>query len=129
VAGLIWGRETLWLDDRNAIAAAVTIDAEFDPIQAVREDLLPSLPVFVRRAGEDAITALGELDARVPARTDSVIALVGGRLLDGGGGPAIADAVVVVRGGRIVAAGPRRTTPIPRGARVLQVRGATILPG
>jgi imidazolonepropionase-like amidohydrolase len=129
VAGLIWGRETLWLDERNAIAAAVTVDAEFDPIQAVREDLLPSLPVFVRRAGEDAITALGELDARVPVRADSLIALVGGRLLDGGGGPVIADAVVVISGGRIVAAGPRRTTAIPRGARVVQARGATILPG
>src|SRR6185436_14896433 len=35
VAGLIWGRETLWLDARGDLVAVATVDAEFDPVQAV----------------------------------------------------------------------------------------------
>src|SRR6202021_3723488 len=35
--GLIWGRETLWFDSKRNLAAAVTIDAEFDHFEAIRE--------------------------------------------------------------------------------------------
>ena len=59
----------------------------------------------------------------------SALALVNGTLIDGTGAPPVADAVVVTSGGRIVAAGPRAAVPVPAEARVLDVRGATVLPG
>jgi imidazolonepropionase-like amidohydrolase len=41
----------------------------------------------------------------------------------------MADATLVVEGDRIVAVGPSSTTPAPRGARVIDATGRTILPG
>ncbi len=60
---------------------------------------------------------------------DAVWALVGVRLVDGTGTPARDDQTVVVRGARIEAVGPRATTAVPDGARVLELPGHTVLPG
>ncbi|MCU0290654.1 MAG: amidohydrolase family protein [Thermoanaerobaculaceae bacterium] len=57
------------------------------------------------------------------------IALVGGTLVDGNGGPPVANAVIVVHGERIAAVGQAGEVPIPSGATVLDVRGLTVLPG
>jgi len=56
-------------------------------------------------------------------------ALVGGTVIPATGEPAIADGVVVISGTRIMAVGPRISTPIPRGARVVDARGQYITPG
>ncbi len=63
------------------------------------------------------------------ARPDTLLAFVGGTLIDGNGGTPLADAVVVVRGGRIAAVGSRGSTAIPRGARIIDVSGKWITPG
>jgi len=60
---------------------------------------------------------------------DSVIAIVGGTLIDGNGGPPVANATVVVRGGRIVAVGTSARVPPPRGARVIDATGKFVTPG
>ncbi len=59
----------------------------------------------------------------------TVLAITGGTLLDGNGGSPISDAVIVVSGGRITAAGPRATTTIPTGARLVDATGKFVLPG
>lgn len=58
-----------------------------------------------------------------------VVALTRVRLVDGTGAPAREDQTVIVAGGRIQAAGPRARTRIPRGARVLDLAGHTVMPG
>ena len=60
---------------------------------------------------------------------EGTLALVGGRLIDGTGAPAIEDGVVVMRGKRIVAVGPRSETSLPADATVIDVGGKTIMPG
>ncbi len=62
------------------------------------------------------------------ART-APIAFVGGYLIDGTGGEPIADATVLVDGNKIVKAGPAARVKIPSGARVIPLRGKSILPG
>lgn len=57
------------------------------------------------------------------------IALVGGTVLDGSGGPPLADATVIVRDGHIEAVGPREEVDIPRGADEVDVSGRFIIPG
>jgi imidazolonepropionase-like amidohydrolase len=56
-------------------------------------------------------------------------AIVGARLIDGTGGPAIDDAVVIVNGDRITAAGPRARVQVPSGATVVDAAGKTLIPG
>ena len=62
-------------------------------------------------------------------KTGEVLALVGGRLIDGYGGPPLENAVIVVRGNRIEAVGRVGEVAIPMGARVISTEGHTVLPG
>jgi imidazolonepropionase-like amidohydrolase len=58
-----------------------------------------------------------------------VVALVNGTLIDGTGAPPLRDAVVVIHQRRIVAVGTHEQVKLPDGAQVIEVQGATILPG
>lgn len=129
VSGLIWGRESLWLDASQQLIAAVTIDAEFDHLEAIREGYETALPTFVSRAAEDNMSALAELGNRISPQRKGALAITGATLIDGTGKPAIPDAVVVIEGDRIVAAGARSEVKIPKGANVIDARGKTIMPG
>lgn len=60
---------------------------------------------------------------------DSVVALVGVRLIDGSGAPAQANQTVLIRGNRIAAVGPAGSVPVPAGARTLSLGGHTVIPG
>ena len=53
IEGLIWGRQTLWFDSKRNLAAAVTIDAEFDHFEAIRDGYESALGKFVGIAGTD----------------------------------------------------------------------------
>lgn len=128
VAGLIWGRETLWLDAKGDLIAVATVDAEFDPVQAVKEGYESATGTFVRLAAADAIGALAG-SGSTPKPGDTLFALVGSTLIDGTGAPPVANAAVVIRGTRIIAVGPRATVTIPKGARVINTAGTTMMPG
>ena len=58
-----------------------------------------------------------------------VVALTHVRLVDGTGAPARDDQTVVIRGARIQAVGPSASTRVPRGARVMDLTGHTVIPG
>ena len=76
-----------------------------------------------------ALLLAGCGDSAGPEVEPGGLALVGGQLIDGTGGPPVADSVVVIRDGRIETAGPRDTTPVPAGAETLDMTGKTIIPG
>jgi imidazolonepropionase-like amidohydrolase len=57
------------------------------------------------------------------------VALVGGTLIDGHGGPPLQDACLLLRGRDILAVGRRPNIGIPDDARVFNVEGKTLLPG
>jgi imidazolonepropionase-like amidohydrolase len=64
-----------------------------------------------------------------PAPAEPRIAIRAGTLIDGRSDQARRNQVVVVRGRRIEAVGDAATTPVPSGARVIDLSGATVLPG
>jgi imidazolonepropionase-like amidohydrolase len=128
VEGIVWGRETVWLDDEDRIAAIIS-RIHILPLEGVREDLQHALPILQSWSNADRVRDLAQYLAGIPAVADRTFALRGARLIDGTGRPPVDDAVVVVSDGRIAAAGSRASTPIPAGARVLDARGAAIAPG
>lgn len=67
--------------------------------------------------------------AAPPSESSRSVALVNGTLFDGTGAAPVPDGVLLVRDGRIAAAGTKTAVRIPDGARVIDVRGGTILPG
>jgi imidazolonepropionase-like amidohydrolase len=129
VAGLIWGRETLWLDDHQQFAAVVTVDAEFDHFESVREDLESALPQLVARAGSDEMAVLAEMGRHISGTRNGKLALVGATLVDGTGHAAVPDAVVVIDGGKIVSVSTAAQAKIPSDATRLDLHGKTLLPG
>lgn len=129
IKGLIWGRETLWLDAKRNLAAVVSTDAEFDHFEAVRDEYETALGDFVSRAGTDEMADLNELSKGISGSHAETIALVGATLIDGTGGAALPDSAVVINKGRIVAAGPRSRVKVPKEASVIDAHGKTIMPG
>jgi imidazolonepropionase-like amidohydrolase len=56
-----------------------------------------------------------------------VTAIRAGTLIDGTGGAPVKNAIILVQGGRITAVGA--SVPVPNGATVIDLSGATVLPG
>lgn len=129
VAGLIWGREVLWLDEKQNLVAGVTTDAEFDHFEATADGYDELLPKFVAEAGADGMAVLSELSQKIRTQQKGPLAIVGATLVDGTGKAAVPDSVVVVNNGKIVAAGPRASVKIPAGATTFDAKGKTLLPG
>jgi imidazolonepropionase-like amidohydrolase len=129
VGGLIWGRETLWLDADHNLVAVVTVDAEFDHFESLREGYEPALSTFVVKAVADGMARLGELSHQISPESKGGLAITGATLIDGNGGPPVKDAVVVIEGDRITTVGTRGTVAIPKRAKVIDATGKFLLPG
>ncbi|QDT09658.1 amidohydrolase family protein [Stieleria marina] len=70
-----------------------------------------------------------EMNKIAAPQPDSVVAIVGGKLIDGNGGRPLQNSCIVIRGNQIVAVGSRHETPIPKGAKVFDAGGKSVLPG
>jgi imidazolonepropionase-like amidohydrolase len=57
------------------------------------------------------------------------IALVNCRLIDGTGAQPVENAVVLISNGKILQAGSADSVPVPKGAKAVDLKGATALPG
>jgi imidazolonepropionase-like amidohydrolase len=129
VRGLIWGMESLWLDSQDHLVALVSVDAEMDHFEAVAEAYEDGLATFVADAARDGMANLAKVAAGFTAQPASVTAIVGGRLIDGTGKPAIENAVVILKDGKIAAAGPAASIVVPEGAQIVDAHGKSVLPG
>lgn len=76
-----------------------------------------------------ALVALLAASAPVAADPPRTVALVGGMLVDGNGGPPLQRSVVLIEGERIRAVGTVATLPVPKGAEVISTWGMSVLPG
>ncbi|MEY2526598.1 MAG: hypothetical protein QOE73_1369 [Verrucomicrobiota bacterium] len=72
------------------------------------------------------IVILSAAGASLPAKP---IALVGGRLIDGFGGPPLANSVIIIDGERITAIGTVDTLKPPQDAEIISTEGMSVLPG
>jgi len=129
VSGLIWGRESLWFDAQENLVAAVTIDAEFDHFEALRDGYESALPVFVERAATDGMAALADIAKRLSPERKGPLAITGATLIDGNGGAPVSNVTVVIEGDKITAVGTPDKVKVPRGAKIIDARGKFLLPG
>jgi imidazolonepropionase-like amidohydrolase len=128
IDGVVWGRETLWLDERGSLAAAITRAGGLS-FEAVREDLEPALVQFVQRATRDRIGDLESITRGNTPLKSGTYAMTGATIVDGTGRPPVSDGVVIVRDGRIADVGPRASVPIPDDVPTVDVSGKTLVPG
>jgi len=128
VDGVVWGRETVWVDEHGAFAALVS-RIHILPFEAVREDLVTALPSLQASAVRDRMADLAGFARATPPAASGTYALAGARIITGTDGPPIDDGVVVVRDGRIADVGARGAVSVSPDVRVIDVKGATIIPG
>lgn len=85
--------------------------------------ILLDLFLFLACGEDDEPTPFEEIPAR------DVLALVHGTLVDGTGADPISNAVLLIEERLIAAAGPHAEVAVPPGATVIDLEGATVLPG
>jgi Amidohydrolase family len=129
IGGLIWGQESLWMDDAQNLVALVSSDAEFDHFEAVREPFESSLGTFISAAAQSNLAALARLSSTARIPPAHRLAIVGARLEDSTGAPAVPDSVILIEDGRIKAVGTRAQVHIPKGATLLDASGKYAIPG
>jgi imidazolonepropionase-like amidohydrolase len=129
VDGVVWGRETLWLDADGRLAALVSQDAEFDHFEAARPELKPAIPQLVARAASDGMAAMAETAAAESPAASPEVAIVGATILDMTGRKPVPNGTVVIRDGRITAVGPSNRITVAKQATVVQAAGKTVMPG
>jgi imidazolonepropionase-like amidohydrolase len=129
IAGLIWGQESLWLDDDQNLVALVSTDAEFDHFEAVRAAYESSLGAFIAAGVNSNLAALAQLSAASRMPTSKRLAIVGATLEDSTGAPPISDSVILIEDGVIKAVGARAQIHIPHGTQILNATGKFAIPG
>ena len=97
--------------------ATTSVTAPISPMATPVPPLPTSIHIPTRRAAERTLPG------------DEVVALVNGTLVDGTGAAPIRNAVLLMRQARIAAVGERAQVNIPSDAKIIDVQGATILPG
>jgi imidazolonepropionase-like amidohydrolase len=128
VNNLIFGHEILWMNDSGHLAMLMTFAGGL-PQEEVLEGYEPVEGELVRSGVRQEMLELDDLDREVLPQATGSFAIVGARLIDGTGAPAVENSAVVVRDGRIVAAGPAATVIVPAGVRVIHAEGKSLLPG
>jgi imidazolonepropionase-like amidohydrolase len=129
IDGVVWGSESVWVDEQGRLAAYTTAGGGGLTLAAVRQPLDSAYARFVALATRDRLAELARLSRTVRPEARGAIALVGGTLVDGTGREPMPNSTVVVVGGRIVAAGPSGSIRVPNGTQRVDVRGQTIVPG
>ena len=129
VDGVIWGINFVWLDAQGRLAMFATGGGGGLSFKTVRAALLPFREQLMDVATRAQMTELYAIASRAKPVAEGKLAFVGATLIDATGKPAVPNATVIVENGRITAAGPSASTPVPAGARRIDVAGKTIIPG
>jgi len=128
VHGVTWGDETVWLNDREEIAAIVGTDAEEDRVEVLRPQYQPAMKTFVNQAAADGIADLEAAAVAVKPVASGTFALTHATVINPESDAApLANATVLVKDGLIVAVGTNVT--LTAHVRTIDVSGKFVLPG
>lgn len=128
VDGVVWGRETVWIDDAGAFAGLVS-RVHILPLEAFREDLVDARSVLQASAIADRMADLVAFAQQTEPVATGTYALVGARIISGTDQAPLVDGVVLIRDGRIAAVGSRTDVTISDSVRTIDVTGMTLIPG
>jgi imidazolonepropionase-like amidohydrolase len=128
VQNLIFGREVLWMDNRERVAAVMTFAGGL-PQEEVLDEYKTAFDALFQDGVKQEMLDLAALSHAVQPLATGSYAIAGARLIDATGAAAVENSVVIIRNHQIAAAGPASSVRIPAGMRVMQAKGQSILPG
>lgn len=88
-----------------------------------------SLDAVQNQSGPSSIQRSDVVVERPRKRPTATVVLRGARAITMRGDEVIGDSDIVVDGNRIASIGPRGSVPVPSGAKIIDVKGKTIVPG
>lgn len=127
-ANIVFGREVLWFNGQGELAAAMNFAGGL-PFEVVRTEYEPALTQLLRAGIRQEMRDLADLERQAPPMASGSFAIAGATLVDGAGHAPVPDSVVIIREGRIAAVGKRGELTVPRGMKVIDAAGQTLLPG
>ena len=124
ISGLGFTPEDLWVDEDETLFAQASGWSSL--IRRGWEETVAQL-----LAAQDSVAAVREreLAVRLADRPRGPVAFTGVTLFDAPAARLVPGVTVIVQGNRIVAAGPSDRVSVPAGARTIDGRGKTLLPG
>jgi len=129
IDGVLWGRETAFVDPSTHVLIGLTSWAGNLPFEAMRTGDERLHDEFVRIAVADRVSdAAAWLKANPPAHAGT-FALVGATVITGTNAAPIPNATVLIRDGTIVSVGPSSSARVPAGTATVDVHGKFITAG
>ncbi|ADW69261.1 amidohydrolase family protein [Granulicella tundricola] len=128
VENLVFGREVLWMNDRERLAGVMTFAAGL-PQEEVLDEYKSAFDPLFGSAVRQEMLDLATLTRAVKPEASGSYAIVGARLIDATGAVPVENSVVIVRDGRIAAAGAASAVTVPAGMQVIHAEGQSVLPG
>ncbi|QEC78173.1 amidohydrolase family protein [Mucilaginibacter ginsenosidivorax] len=128
VNGLVWGNELIWTDTDGKLICLITNDAEGDKLESMRSEYESLLPELISKAAVYGMQIFAKAASPAGA-VNKVIAITGGNLVDVNTGTSMPDAVILIEDGLVKATGKAGAVKIPAGAKIIDAKGKTILPG
>ncbi len=116
--------QAVWIDDAGALAAS-----SVGWFITVRPDLVGALPALNAIEARWRDAAGDALAARIPVEASGSVMIRNADLFDAEHGVLVPQQSIVVENGRITAVGPTATVRAPRGAKVINASGKTVVPG
>ncbi|HUF27305.1 MAG TPA: amidohydrolase family protein, partial [Gemmatimonadaceae bacterium] len=114
----------VWLDERGDLFASAV--AWFITVRPGAEGTLPALRA-IELSHRDAQGA--EMARRITPAASGTVVIRNGDVFDSERGVMVPRTTVVIEGDRIVAVGPAALVATPRGARVIDATGKSVVPG
>ncbi len=126
IRGLIWGSEMVWTNQQDELVCILTIDAEGDKTEMIREAYRPLLPSFIAFGAEYGMAAF-TASIQGSKRPEKMLAIRGGQIIDVEKGIAVPNHVLLIKDGHISQMGNNVT--LPANIKVIDATGKSIVPG
>jgi len=127
VEGINWGGRTVWLDEHKNLVALVKANTQIREI--IRRGYESVMPTIIAGHVEEQIADLAQYTKNQKEKPSKTIALVGGDLIDGISDKIQKNKVVLIQDGRIVNIADEGKVQIPEDAKIIDVKGKTLMPG
>jgi len=127
VEGINWGGRTIWLDKSKNLIALVKANTQIREL--IRKGYEEALPVFIAGNVTEQMNALSKYTKDHKTEQPAITALVGGDLVTGLSDAAQKDMTMIIENGRIKNIGKRGEIELPDGAKIIDTKGKTVMPG
>jgi imidazolonepropionase-like amidohydrolase len=127
VEGINWGGRTIWLDESKNLVAIVKANTQIREL--IKKGYEEAKSFFIKGNVEEQMAALSKYTKDLKGEQAKIKALVGGNIVDGLSDVAQEDMTLIIENGRITKIGKRSETDIPENAKIIDVKGKTLMPG